>query len=135
MTSRHFKLAEEYVSIAKVTVGSPLSRLIPKLFGDEQPLPKKQCMLLRLQVNMDKIKTDTSFTILTWKETKRCVDQNVYFLLIGTVCSMLWDSLSEREYNKQFIIAPPRASPLLPQRLNSSKHTQTHLQTPIGFFL
>lgn len=38
MAGRHFKLAEEYVSVAKVTVGPPLCGLIPKLFGDEQPL-------------------------------------------------------------------------------------------------
>jgi len=42
MTSRHLELAEEYVSVAKVTVGPSLSGLIPKLFGDEQPLPTGQ---------------------------------------------------------------------------------------------
>lgn len=41
MTSRHFKLAEEYVSVAKVTMCPPLSRLIPKLFSNEKPLPNK----------------------------------------------------------------------------------------------
>lgn len=41
MTSCHFKLAEEYISVAKVTVGPPLSRLIPKLFSDKQPLPNR----------------------------------------------------------------------------------------------
>ena len=41
MACGYFKLAEENVSIAKVTVGPPLSGLIPKLFSDEQPLPNR----------------------------------------------------------------------------------------------
>lgn len=39
MTGRHLKLAEEYVSIAKVTMSSSLRRLISKLFGDVEALP------------------------------------------------------------------------------------------------
>lgn len=41
MAGRHLKLAQEYVGIAKVTVSSPLRRLISKLFGDEEPLPNE----------------------------------------------------------------------------------------------
>lgn len=41
MTGRHVKLAEEYISIAKVAVGPPLCRLIAKLFSNEKPLPNK----------------------------------------------------------------------------------------------
>lgn len=42
MTSCHFKLAKEYVSIAKITVCPPLSRLIPKLFSNEKTLPNSR---------------------------------------------------------------------------------------------
>lgn len=42
MTSCHFELTEEYVGVAKVTVGPPLSGFIPKLFCDEEPLRNKE---------------------------------------------------------------------------------------------
>lgn len=42
MTSRHLKLTEEYVGVAKVTVGPPLSWFIPKLFRNVEPLQNKE---------------------------------------------------------------------------------------------
>lgn len=42
MTGRHVKLFEEYVCIAKVAVGPPLSRPIPKLLSNEKALSNKK---------------------------------------------------------------------------------------------
>lgn len=42
MTSCHFELIEEYVSVAKVTVGPPLSWFIPKLFRNVKPLQNNE---------------------------------------------------------------------------------------------
>lgn len=42
MTSRHLELTEEYVGVAEVTVGPPLSWFIPKLFCDVEPLQNKE---------------------------------------------------------------------------------------------
>lgn len=53
MAGRHFKLAEEYVSVAKVTVGPPLSGLIPKLFSDEQPLPDRTNSRVHVKVRIN----------------------------------------------------------------------------------
>lgn len=50
MTGGHFKLVEEYMSIAEVTVGSPLSWLIPKLFSDEQPLSNRTNAMVNITV-------------------------------------------------------------------------------------
>lgn len=41
MTSCHFELTEEYVGVAKVTVGPPLRRFIPELFSNVEPLQNK----------------------------------------------------------------------------------------------
>lgn len=38
MSSRYFILTEEYVCVAKVTMRPPLSRFVPKLFGNEKTL-------------------------------------------------------------------------------------------------
>lgn len=42
MTSRHLELTEEYVGVAEVTVGPPLSWFIPKLFCNVEPLQNKE---------------------------------------------------------------------------------------------
>lgn len=40
VTGRYLKLAEENVCIAKIAVGPPLCRLIPKLFSNKKTLQK-----------------------------------------------------------------------------------------------
>lgn len=53
MTSCYFKLAQEYVSIAQVTVCPPLSRLVPKLFSDEKTLSNNR---VRINKHSDMVK-------------------------------------------------------------------------------
>lgn len=61
MTSRHIKLFEEYVCIAKVAVGPPLSRPIPKLLSNEKALSNKK----RVHVTLILLKKELSIiTIL-----------------------------------------------------------------------
>lgn len=85
MTGRHFKLAEEYVSIAKVTVGPPLSRLIPKLFSDEQTLPNGTNSRVHVtatevrinRIHFEVIKRNRAFTTMGSDKTNLLLSANV----------------------------------------------------------
>lgn len=84
MTSRHFKLAEEDVSVAKVTVGPPLSRLISKLFSDEQPLPNRtdSRVHIKVRINSKHFEAITANTASTGSDKmKMYVDKNLYIFL------------------------------------------------------
>ena len=83
MASCRFILIQEYVCIAKVTVGPPLSRLIPELFSDEQSLPDRtnsRAHISAIKVGINRrrfeVDTNTAFTIMRPDKVKIHVDKN-----------------------------------------------------------